>query len=301
MKNRSYFTGALVALACAALASFLLVVRHEVKAASAPDQSGHVFVAFEGVWAFAQDPTDANSILAFAPKTDGHHELSVQDEMLGPGVYELSMPARTGPATATVDPNIIQARIDTQHALSNRMARYAIRLPKPEAYIAASHSRIRVGSAYPPAASTEKEYVTSVSLRYTVATLSGFSLAGSPDSGIFKPLSLRMDNPTLTFLAGPAGDPDADNSCHTHERQAFRDLTKLVNVTMFLDFPEDASTCRAQDPQNPRPVKSEIAPSSPSFFVRGSAGGPNQHLLAAAFYFFGVRANCMAPIIVSGG
>jgi len=171
MKNRSYFTGALAVLACAALTTFLLVARHEVNAAPPPGQSGHVFVAFEGVWAFAQDPTDPNRILAFAPKTDGHQELSVQNEMLGPGVYELSMPERTGQATATVDPNIIQARIDARHVLSNRTARYAIRLPKPEAYIAESHSRVRVGSAYPPAASTEREYVTSVSLRYSVGTL----------------------------------------------------------------------------------------------------------------------------------
>jgi hypothetical protein len=92
MKNRRYFTGALAVLACAALATFLLVTRHEAKAALSPVQNGHVFVAFEGVWAFAPDPTDANRILAFAAQTDGHHELSVQDEMLRPGVYELSMP-----------------------------------------------------------------------------------------------------------------------------------------------------------------------------------------------------------------
>lgn len=293
MKNRSYFTGALAVLACAALATFLLVARHEAKAAPPPSQSGQVFVAFEGVWAFAQDPADANSVLAFAPKTDGHHELSVQGEMLGPGLYELSMPARTGPATAIVDPNIIQARIDAQHALSNRMARYAIRLPKPEAYIAKSHSRSRVGSVYPPAASTEREYVTSVSLRYSVATLNGFSLAGSPDSGTFKPLALRMDTPTLTFLAGPAGNRDADNSCHTHERQAFRALTKLVNVTMFLDFPEDAGACHSQDPQI---LKTAV--NQPRLEVMAASLVPNFEPLLAAIYFFGRIHNCAAPVIV---
>jgi hypothetical protein len=312
MNTRCSFTSMTAALASAVVATFLLIACQpsqqqsapaapESKAAAAKD----VYVVFEGPWAFAPDPKDANSVIALAPKTKSHRDLIVQtwDKTLASGIYDLSLPARSGPATGTVDPNILQATIDpqsVQRGLDSKSERYAIRLPKPEAFVAATHYRSRAGSVYPPDASTEKDYVTSVSLRYSVATLTGFSLAGSPDSGAFNPLLLRVETPTINFLIEPARDPDAADKCHTHEREAFRALTKLVNVTLFLDFPNDPSECHGRDPQNPRPVKAEIAPSLPSFFVRGFAGGRKHHLLAT-IYFFGRLQDCKAPIIVSGG
>jgi hypothetical protein len=311
MKNPRHSRSSLAALASAALATLLLVACNqsqpptalaasESKAAATKD----VYVVFEGPWAFAPDPKNANSVIALAPKTKSHRDLIVQtwDKTLASGIYDLSLPARTGPVAGTVDPNILQAKIDpqsVQHVLDSKSERYAIRLPKPEAYVAATHYRGRAGATYPPDASTEKDYVTSVSLRYSVTTLTGFSLAGSPNNGAFNPLLLRVETPTINFLIEPAHDPDPADKCHTHEREAFRDLTKLVNVTLFLDYSNDPSECHAKDPQNPRPVKAEIAPGVPGFFVRGSAGGLKQHLLAA-IYFFGSIRNCMAPVIVSG-
>jgi hypothetical protein len=310
MRTERYSTS--IALASAVLATFFLAACQpsqqqsgpaatESKAAATKD----VYVVFEGPWAFAPDPKDANSVIALAPKTKSHNDLVVQtrDKTLASGIYDLSLPSRSGPATGTVDPNILQAKIDpqsVQHVLENKSERYAIRLPKPEAYVAATHYRSRAGSTYPPDASTEKDYVTSVSLRYSVTTLTGFSLAGSPDSGAFNPLLLQVETPTISFLIEPARDPEPGDKCHTHEREAFRALTKLVNVTLFLDFPNDPSECHGKDPQNLRPVKAVIAPSFPSFFVRGSAIGPKQYLLAAV-YFFGSYHNCHAPVIVSGG
>ena len=311
MKTRPCSSSMLIASASAVLATFFLVAcQQSQQPTPATTQSTvaatkDVYVVFEGPWAFAPDPKDANSVIALAPKTKSHRDLIVQtwDKTLASGIYDLSLPARTGPAAGTVDPNILQAKIDpqsVQHALDSKAERYAIRLPKPDAYVAATHYRGRAGSSYPPDASTEKDYVTSVSLRYSVTTLTGFSLAGSPDSGAFNPLLLRVETPTVNFLIEPAHDPEPADKCHAHEREAFRDLTKLVNVTLFLDFPNDPSDCHGKDPQNPRPVKAEIAPRFPSFFVRGSAGGLKQHLLAA-IYFFGAIRNCMAPVIVSGG
>ena len=308
MKTRRYFPNMTVALATAVLATFLLIACQpsqqqstpaatESKAAAAKD----VYVVFEGPWAFAPDPKDANSVIALAPKTKSHRDLVVQtrENTLASGIYDLSLPARSGPATGTVDPNILQAKIDpqsVQHVLDTKSERYAIRLPKPEAYVAATHYRGRAGSSYPPDASTEKDYVTSVSLRYSVTTLNGFSLAGSPNSGAFNPLLLRVETPTINFLIEPAHDPDPADKCHTHEREAFRDLTKLVNITLFLDFPNDPIECHGKDPQNPRPAKAEIAPSFPGFLVRGFAGGRMEHLLATLF--FGMKHDCMAPVIV---
>jgi hypothetical protein len=39
--------------------------------------------------------------------------------------------------------------------------------------------------------------------------------------------------------------------CSMHVREAFRDLAKLVNLKMFVDFPNDPSACREHDPQKP--------------------------------------------------
>jgi hypothetical protein len=311
MKTRPCSSSMLIASASAVLATFFLIAcQQSQQPTPAATQSTaaatkDVYVVFEGPWAFAPDPKDANSVIALAPKTKSHRDLVVQtrDKTLASGIYDLSLPARSGPAAGTVDPNVLQAKIDpqsVQHVLDSKSERYAVRLPKPEAYVAATHYRSRAGSAYPPDASTEKDYVTSVSLRYSVTTLTGFSLAGSPDSGAFNPLLLRVETPTINFVIQPAHDPEPADKCHTQEREAFRDLTKLVNVTLFLDFPNDPSDCHGKDPQNPRPVKAEMAPSFLSFFVRGSEGGLKQHLLAA-IYFFGALHDCEAPIIVSGG
>ena len=342
MKTRRYFASMLVALVSAVLATLFLVACNQSQTPTAPAPESKaaaakdVYVVFEGPWAFAPDPKDATNVIALAPKTKIHHDLIVQsaDKKLAPGIYDLSLPARSGPATGVVDANILQAKIDAQsvqRVLDNKLERYAIRLPKPEAYAAATHYRSRAGSAYPPDASTEKDYVTSVSLRYSVATLNGFSLAGSPDTGAFNPLLLQVETPVLNFVIDPAHDPDPADKCHTHERESFRDLTKLLHLTLFVDFPNDPSVCHSKDPQNPHPIKAEtdrrsllgravallegnladvqdasvasssIAPSLLSSVVHGAARSLKQHLVAAIYFFGGSSADCKAPIIVAGG
>jgi hypothetical protein len=290
-----------------------------------------VFVIFDGPWAFAPDPKDANSVIAIAPKTKGHRDLFVQshEKTLAAGVYDLSVPPRSGAANGMVDPNILQTKIDAQsvqRVLDDKSERYAVRLPKPEAYVAASHSRSRAGSVYPPDASTEKDYVTSVSLRYNVTTLSGFSLAGTPDSGSFNALPLQVETPTITFVIDPAQVDDLADLCSTHSRESFHDLTKLLNVNLFVDFPNDPDKCHNSDPQNAR-VKSEnarptmdvqglgdvqeasMAPSwmasnFASYFSRNDATQDSRNnirstMLSAIYYLFGAHVgNCKAPIIV---
>ena len=109
--------------------------------------------------------------------------------------------------------------------------------------------RERAGSAYPPAASTEKDYVTGVSLRYSVDKLSGFSLAGQPDDA--SPFNrLSVDSPVISFVIDPLPG-QMMMECSMHVREAFRDLAKLVNLKMFVDFPSDPSACRDHDPQKP--------------------------------------------------
>ena len=115
----------------------------------------------------------------------------------------------------------------------------------------------------------------------------------------FNPLLLQVDTPVINFVIDPVAAPSPSDKCHTHEREAFRDLTRLVNVTYFLDFPNDATDCHGKDPQNPRPVKAEVVPNLPGFFVRAFALGSNKHLLAALYFFGGHAVDCMAAVIVA--
>ncbi len=263
MKNLLRASLALLAVAGAFLA---LTAYHHTRATAQKTQT--VFVNFEGPWAFARDPNDANSVFAFAPKTKTHHDLvmkssaskssdskAADSKTLAAGIYELALPAvrKSAPnSTPNIDPNVLQAKIDAQgvqHALNARSERYAIRLPRPEAYVATSKERSRAGSAYPPAASTEKDYVTGVSLRYSVDKLSGFFLAGKPDDA--SPFNrLSVDSPVISFVIDPLPGQMMDE-CSMHVREAFRDLAKLVNLKMFVDFPSDPSACREHDPQKP--------------------------------------------------
>jgi hypothetical protein len=219
-----------------------------------------VVITFEGPWAFAADPTDATSIYAFAPKTMTHSDLEVQyadakTELLGAGIYEVSLHAnhvRSSSGTA-VDPNVLQAKIDAQgvqHALDDRSQRYAIRLPRPEAYVAGPTGRMRAGPAYPPGPSTEKNYAMSVSLRYRAATLAGFTVMGRPDDGAFPFHPVLVEIPNLSFSIRPLPG-QMEDECETHNREAFRDLAKLVNVKMFVDFGKFGDDCHATDPQKP--------------------------------------------------
>jgi len=309
MESERVYNSPLLALAIALIATLMLIACQQTQQPTAPATAAEtkapaakdVYIVFEGPWAFAADPKDANSVIALAPKTKSHRDLFAQtwDKKLAPGIYELSLPPRTGTAEATIDPNILVTKIDpqsVQHALDSKSERYAIRLPKPDAYLEATHYRSRADTKYPPDPSTEKDYVTSISLRYSVTSLNGFSLAGTPDSGTFNPLLLSVVAPVINFGIEPLHDPDPADKCHIHARQAFHDLTKLINVSLYLDFPNDQAGCHAKDPQK----ASEVLPGASNFLARSSGGGLKQHLLAV-IYFFGVVANCQGPGIVGGG
>src|SRR6202171_5385689 len=179
MRNPRHSRSSLIALASAVLATLSLLAcqQSQQPAAPAATQSAaacteKVFFFFEGPWAIVSDPKDANSVLVLAPKTKLHRDLYVaasNESTLAAGIYDLSVPAH-GPATsAALDPSFAQAKIDAkslQRALDDKSGRYVIRLPKPEAYVAAKRFRSRVGATYPPDASAEQNYATFVSLRY---------------------------------------------------------------------------------------------------------------------------------------
>jgi len=220
-------------------------------------------VLFEGPWAFAPDPKDANFVLAITPRTKLHRDLAVHassNSSLVAGSYELSLPARVGPSAGTVDPGIFQAKIDPKNlerVLAARSETYVIRIPKPDAYETAARARSRLGATYPPDPATEKDYATKVSLRYAVGSMVGFSLAGTPQRGTFNPLLLQIEKPPLVrFAIDPAMDDDPGDKCDTHSREAFRDLARLLNLTLYIDFPDNPSNCHDKDPQK-SPAKAD--------------------------------------------
>jgi len=293
-----------------------------------------VFVVFEGPWAFATDPKDPNTVLALAPKTKNHHDLFVSasnSATLATGIYDLSVPAHSALTGSPADPSFAQVQIDAkslEHAISAKSERYVIRLPKPEAYVAASRHRSRLGATYPPQASTEKEYVTSVSLRYAVSSMAGFSVAGTPDRGTFNPLLLQVDTPTISFVIDPVQADDLLDLCKTHSREAFRDLTKLLNITVYVDFPESPNSCHDKDPQKLGAAKAVTVPprwERLAALLEGDLAGPQaatvlssevsvhpvglfnwdalrfpSQRMMAAFYFFFARptGTCKAPILI---
>jgi hypothetical protein len=345
MRTQPYSTSKQVALAAAALATlflFLVACQQSQPPTPAPAAAESkavspekVFVVFEGPWAIVDDPKDANSVLALAPKTKLHRDLYVAASnvsTLAAGTYDLSVPAHGAATSGVLDPSFAQAKIDAkslQHALDDKSGRYVIRLPKPEAYVAAERVRSRVGPSYFPDASTEQNYATSVSFRYAVSSLNGFSLAGSPDVGSFNPLLLQLETPTVRFTIEPAQFDDPKDMCNMHSREAFRDTVKFLGLTLYIDFPNDSADCHKTDPQVSRSTKAEAGRSSPldrlaaQFFVRLAdsrtasipsreikparseilatidGADPMAHFLIAAMYFFRVPVgDCKAPILM---
>jgi hypothetical protein len=335
MKTPRQSRSSLVALAGAIVATlFLVACQQSQPPATAPSEAESkaatgkdVFVVFEGSWAIVPDPKDGHSVLLLAPKTKAHRDLYVtasNNSSLAAGTYDLSVPARTGSAAGTFDESILRAKIDpknVQRVLDDKSSnRYAIRLPKPDAYLPASRHRSRVSATYPPEPASEKEYATSVSLRYSVSNLNGFSLAGAPDSGVFKPLLLQVETPTIRFVIDPAHDPDPADKCYTHSRQTFHEAATLLALNLYVDFPESPSNCHDKDPQKARAVKAEAGPAAG--FERlaalletdlGDAKESSVALslldakavvrhLAATLYLFGRPSGiCNAPIIAADG
>lgn len=333
MNSHRHFLGKRVAIATVFLAAIVLVACQQSQQTSSPPPGApraaiaseeKVYVVFEGPWAFATDPKNANMVLALAPKTSGHRDLNVaasNNSNLSAGIYDLSVPTPGGATTAPVDATFAQAKIDAnslQHAIDDKSGRYVIRVPKPEAYVADARYRSRVGPTYPPDVSTEQNYVTAVSLRYSTSSLSGFSLSGTPDTGTFNPLLLQVDTPTVRFAIEPAQMDDPLDPCETHSRQGFRDLVKYLNITLFVDFPDNPADCHNKDPQNARPAKAERS-TSPLDLVAAVWGGdlfrvhtanvdrrdirPNRiadYLSAVMYLFHASGTDCRAPILILG-
>ena len=294
-----------------------------------------IFVTFEGPWAIVADPKNPANVIAIAPKTKSHAHLAVvpANIHLDAGTYDLAIPTRGGTNTSKIDKGIFQAHVEAeavQRALDYK-GRYAVRLPKPAAYVVETRSPSRVGSTYPPDASTEQYYASAVALRYNVADAAGFQLAGTPETGAaIKPILLELNTRVVRFTIDPIQAPLSDEPCHNHAREAFHDLTRLIGLVLYVDFPDSPAECRKKDPQAPRSEKAQSLLGLPTQSTdRAPLAGPSAMQmgmlrprveqanmgggfavadfalrkairgLEAAFYFFHSEGGaCMAPIIL---
>jgi hypothetical protein len=269
-----------------------------------------VSIVFEGPWAIAPDPDNAAKVLLIAPKTKSHLDLYVaasNNATLTAGVYELSVPVSGTPGTPTTASDMAEANTtaeDLKRVIGTKSDRYVIRLPKPEAYQAATRYRSRVGPTYPPDPSTEKDYVSSVSLRYSVSGMSGFSLSGTPDSGSFNPMQLQVEAGTIGFVVNPAQAFDPKEKCHVHSREAFRDLARLVKVKLYIDFPDSPASCHDTDPQKSKTAG--IFRTSPTDQLRARLEGNTEQIekaslvpdLRPALLLFGLRPPVCTGVII---
>jgi len=125
-------------------------------------------------------------------------------------------------------------------------------------------------------------------LRYNVSSKNGFTLAGAPDSGTFNPVLLHVETPLIRFDIAPAQDDDPNDKCDTHSREAFHHLTALLNLTLFVDYPEDVEECQRHDPQVDHPAKAEAESNSQdrlsdAFWSEGLASGQTANLAVIDF------------------
>jgi len=340
MTNRTYLPGLPFAFVAAFLATAMMAgcaQTQQPPASPPPPPPEKVFVIFEGPWGFIADPNDANFVYAMAPKTDAHQDLFVKAsnmQVLTSGVYELSVPPRTVAPAGTIVPDIAQAttahKDDIKTALGNKLHRYAVRLPKPEAYTPYERYFSSVGDVPPPHSRdvTPKRWATAISLQYSVGSLSGFQVAGSPDTGPFQTVPLQVDTPDISFVIYPKHEDDPADKCHYHDRQAFHDLTQLLGVTKYVDYPDSPPTCLDKDPQKQPPTKSGVVFPSlldrlaavsggdrervdeagviPTNWLRSMSRGLGSGVIPrtiAAFFFGAPTADCKAPglIVTSGG
>jgi len=110
----------------------------------------------------------------------------------------------------------------------------------------------------------------------------------------------------------PAQFDDPKDKCDMHSRESFHDLTTLLGLTLYVDFPDNPADCHSKDPQNAHPSKAEaVSPlerlvallTGNLVEVQGASAAGDPRSIAdyrlAAMYFFSLSAlDCASPHII---
>jgi hypothetical protein len=99
----------------------------------------------------------------------------------------------------------------------------------------------------------------------------------------------------VRFVIEPAQDDDPNDKCDTHSRESFRDLTTLLGLTMYVDFPDNPADCHAKDPQSARPAKKAQSGAGSGETLRRGGAGLTGSLATAVFFFAKPGGDCKSP------
>jgi len=129
----------------------------------------------------------------------------------------------------------------------------------------------------------------------------------------------------VSFVIDPAHEVDPSDKCRTHSRESFRDLTNLLKLTLYVDFPDSPRSCRDKDPQRSKTAQNgqpswlerlaallegnvdvqtasqapEIAALYPRFLDPSQRASGFTERLAATYPFFAHNpVMCMAPALI---
>jgi hypothetical protein len=238
------------------------------KLAASPET---VFVVFEGPWAFVTEPS--GEILAIAPKATNHTDAYAKAEestLLPLGKYQLSVLNRVTKTQTFPQPTFLPDKVSSATLTgvvnnSTGAGRYMIILPQPDGLTEAEHSKSQINYPWPVDPKTPiVPYSVSISLQYTVSTLDGFKLTGTPDdsSVTFSDFPFAVGVPRVIHIAiDPLPSPKPD-PCDDDTKLAFKELMALFSLQHIIDFQPYPSgmNCQTEDPQNPQ--HPPVAPSA---------------------------------------
>src|SRR5882672_1228461 len=230
-------------------------------------------IIFRGPWSFVETKYQGKDVvIAIAPYADDHDLLVAgpsPQKKLNPGLYVLTLPSSTQ-STSPKPPakyllfskaTIAQSQLDKIVQGSVGLSRFVIILPPPKAWSGAPSEQIATPDTpqesdlaetwpVPFDAGNRGEYSTGIALRYYQVSLSGVTLTGTPE-GAPSPQSFTF-NPKGDFTLDISPSTDDTDWCHYHAKAALAVDRCLIGTSYFVDLAPYPTTCRIQDPQDPK-------------------------------------------------
>jgi hypothetical protein len=148
-------------------------------------------------------------------------------------------------------------------------SRYVFFFPTPDGIGEAHGAPSVVNTSWGSFSSNGAWYTSELTLEYSAGSLAGFKVGCKPmpndPQGNWDDCSgnryagenaykVQLGSPRVIYI-GALPEDDDDVPCHNHTREAFGELTQLLNLKLFLDFPTGTPStdkaCHDCDPQNP--------------------------------------------------
>ena len=211
-------------------------------------------INFTGPWSFAKD-TANKRIVAIAPDIQGHSPLYLRatgSVFLTAGVYDLVLKGGAGGAGASsANLNFVPAQISLNDLAKlegdYNGAAYIINLPDTVDIHAVYNDPLAYSGRFPvPKPAVSKNFVTKVVFRYLVDE-NEIELDNKDISAISHSQSLDSDG---AIDVGIDDDPDQSN-CDYVAKATYAEMTKLLKIVQYIDFPPYDETCQPNDPQHP--------------------------------------------------